>query len=1055
MDADRPRRGLRRRFVRSIALLATMVALTLAFRCPAAPAESFDAKDVATGTWTGAVSAAMEAMRVVCGPMTPEETATFEAGWAPMFREPYPEAVEWLERLTPLVVRFLGLRAGMARAAYAFDEAWAEAMTAAAVRDESSVREALSVAWAEKWELDALSADVAAVVKEIEGLGDPPNPVAIGRRLRKEHERAVRETKKAGPAAPPVPVAEGNAAYVLVRRWTETAPPLAGERRTVSWSSGGAKVTETWPGLEKVGLIQNGVFEYSWTEPPSRFKPAVFARDRPVGKDRLQQGEAVTLAFAVKDAGSRVFVDPAKNKDGRAMVVGGAMIQVKDGLQTRGREMIQAKRSTEEGGDVPEAKGSLALRADVSVPVKPHQERIEVVIAVNGASAHWEYAFDATGTSVEPLAGEEGGGIEARDEKALLADRIAEHRDLIEAIRRNMEGDRKELAGATGARREDLLRRLLYADADIHAEEDFIASLETGKAVHTRTALDQVFHARFVQQVQAEVMEFADRDRLRAGVLRLAARATIPGEDHALREFVFRNTDARSDAAHLRKIAGIVANKVMGPLEGEVAKSDADLAWHDYKVKVVTDLKATTDRQMFLLALTAGPGAHSVMIAYQAATGFVEGARPSEDPDAPKDPTLGGRVLEAVRRGAAWYNTATFVATEAFEGYSKGGYFGGETNKGTIWGAVERAGEAFLLAKAIEYGVGRIFGGKPGDIRDLKKLTLRERIDILKYKQEVEHAASLVDDYGRSFREYRNALSHGASGAEAAALEKALRGKAAAIHATPEAKMILKQSGAAGKDLAAIEDFVFRMEQNHKAVQKEFLGGMKARHYDNPEGWPIREFRNSASAGSVPMDYDVGMVEKGLTFTKNGLRVSVPALNEEAQHAWNEAYRKVTGYSPGRSFETFTTSVNKEAYRDLAWLGDETVKHVKVNEITSGWAGQAADVTAVKAQDMLAGQGGLTRLQGMAEAGRGMAKDVETKLIPVLESAMKKSPSEAKRIGALIDRWRGAGQVLGTAPKNPLMADRLLRLKTGGKGITETANDLRDAIAAFGEAAAK
>lgn len=42
-----------------------------------------------------------------------------------------------------------------------------------------------------------------------------------------------------------------------------------------------------------------------------------------------------------------------------------------------------------------------------------------------------------------------------------------------------------------------------------------------------------------------------------------------------------------------------------------------------------------------------------------------------------------------------------------------------------------------------------------------------------------------------------------------------------------------------------------------------------------------------------------------------------------------------------------------EACKDLAWIGDESIRHVRLGKILSGWAGQAADVTAVKNYDML------------------------------------------------------------------------------------------------------
>ena len=211
------------------------------------------------------------------------------------------------------------------------------------------------------------------------------------------------------------------------------------------------------------------------------------------------------------------------------------------------------------------------------------------------------------------------------------------------------------------------------------------------------------------------------------------------------------------------------------------------------------------------------------------------------------------------------------------------------------------------------------------------------------------------------------------------------------------------------------------------------------------------------------MDHDMGVWDKGEKFFKDRVRVSTHAMNEDAQSAWRKAYHETTGYSAEQSFENITTSIHKEAYKDLSWIGDDVIKHVKVNEIKPTWAGQAADVTAVKNYEMFKS---LDRLQAVIESGRGMAKDIQTKLLPVLESSAKKLPKSASRIKGgvdpatgkpvkgLIQKWSEIRDILKTAADNPVEADRKIRVLTG-KSIYEVTGDIRDVMGNFGKVVSK
>jgi hypothetical protein len=1021
-----------------------------------ASAEEIDVEDLSLEKWTGAVSRAMEGMRLVQGPMTKEQTADFELKWSPMFDFPCKEVVDWLNKLNPLLNEFLALRAQMAQVAQEFDAAWLEATTAAAYKYEAGIREALAIANQRKEALEELGSRMAAVVKDIQALGDPPNASAAKRRTKKKHDDVIKQTKK---------IAKGEdtddgasyGCYVLVKR-TNVDQTFA-KNRKVSFGKNSAESEEIDTLVSESGNTRaNAKFKHTWTEPPERIRPWVYDHSKGLNTTPLQKGESIEFTVTVEDAGSDVAYSEADYPNGWSGTTPGTVSGV-TGIDFEGTNtMARAWKSAYKPEDKQLSdKKSTSFNLQVALPVQEDDIEKTMIINFNCGQVHYVYVWDPSGTKVQPMsqqaeadAASADAAAKAEQEK-MLEESIAEHQACIEIIKRNMEADRRELATATGSRREDLVRRLMYADSEISHEQDLIISMRTGEYVHTRTALDEATHARFVENCQKGLDELAQKQRLRDGMQRMASKA---GEDaDMMREFIYRNADAKSDLTKLKKVAAAVYDKVQGEIEAKAAKEEEAAVDADWNLAYVQSVKTTCDRSMMALALGGG---HSVMAAYQGATGFIEGPPPDpKNPDNPTDPTLGGRVLEGVKRGLEWYNTATYVAAEAIRGYEEGGYIGGDENKHSVWGSIERAGEAFLMMKAMEYGVGKIFGRPPTGGGGPKKPTVKEQFELAKYKQAVEDGKSLVDDYGRAYKEYQRVLEFGGSAAEIQKIEAELRRKAASMHSTMESKMYLKEIGASGKNAEMVQDYIQRVGQNQESAVAEWKKLMANRGYEDVNAWKLQEFRNASSAGSVGMDHDMGILTDRV-FTKNGVRVSAPTMNEDAQKIWNEAYRKVTGYSAERSWETITTGFNKEAYRDMAWLGDDLCKKAKVGDLVGAWAGQAADVTAIKAADLLKDPK-FSRLQGLVEASRGTAKDIETKLVPVLEQALKKfkkgSP-DFQRVAGYIEHWSNVRDIMKSAGKNPINAERLMNIHTG-KNIPEVINDMRDVMASFGKGVGK
>jgi hypothetical protein len=117
------------------------------------------------GEYAGVVSAAMEAMRLVCGEMSARATASFDAEWWPQFDFPFPEALDYRKQLNPLLGQYLLIRNVMHESTPNLDAAWNEALTCAMLQYEEGARAALALAYFHERSLQAQSSAMERVVQ--------------------------------------------------------------------------------------------------------------------------------------------------------------------------------------------------------------------------------------------------------------------------------------------------------------------------------------------------------------------------------------------------------------------------------------------------------------------------------------------------------------------------------------------------------------------------------------------------------------------------------------------------------------------------------------------------------------------------------------------------------------------------------------------------------------------------------------------------------------------------------------------------------------------------
>jgi hypothetical protein len=137
-------------------------------------------------------------------------------------------------------------------------------------------------------------------------------------------------------------------------------------------------------------------------------------------------------------------------------------------------------------------------------------------------------------------------------------------------------------------------------------------------------------------------------------------------------------------------------------------------------------------------------------------------------------------------------------------------------------------------------------------------------------------------------------------------------------------------------------------------------------------------------------------------------RVSPSTWNEIGQRTYDRVYEATTGQNAVKSYQAFTQSRNPEAYFDLGVLRNDPVG----TPFRPAWASQTASVTSFKTyhNDHLAHLGHLTRGEAIQESARGLAKDMKTKLLPLLQNDARTTDAAFQRLGRLQDVLHRVGE---------------------------------------------
>ena len=1044
---------------------------------PVVRSPRLDVKTLSDAQFTAAVSTAMEAMRVLYGPLSKEDAAGFEAVWAPLYDHPAPQVVDYLNKLNPLLAQFLAGRAAMTEAVGAYQRALMDAALARSAGQDDVLFEDLAEAGRNKDSFLALQAGLAGLAAGIQALGNPPNPLELKCHAARRHANAVQARNDYLSRFETLVVHGAFAGRV----GNEAEPKLYGIDITVDGTAGG-----------QTAASGNSITASQAKEEPcaANDRSHICSHTRRIQLTLSADGKVLNEVRALRVSVSR--------KDGRDLGTSW------DDLTLTGLPLIRGEirpawgiriygvRGPEALKHVRRHEGNLVLaststpRDDLWVAVGFGNPGSEMPAEV-GSLLKWDGMVARTVADVSQSVLQAPGSVAgarpvppgpqpdpgtaepapaataAPDDKAeaeALQETIAFHRANIQIIDANLRAIRDDIREETqtpprderdARARQDRVKQLeflaLKAQSDIQAENDLIASYETGTLVHTRSAFDEYARANFVQSLRQEAERFNATLRIQRSVQKMVA--LLPEDQRKaaaaqMAEYVNPATVAAGDVEKARKAADMLGSVVQGYWQGQAAqareeqraaaRAENQFHWDMAKMAAGTVLIGATPG---VLVWKYGGEAAAFWWAPNVAGALFGGVTG----------VVKGGPAEAVREALSWSGIVGSLMVEAHKGFTE------KDEQGRIAGwknAAMQVGKTVLIGGAVMVGA-HTFAKAAGSLRGASKPSWAEVVDMNRFEQEMSDARSLVNRYRETGAALTKARLGGAATAQIQALEKETRELAASLNSSYHCKWWLKHKG----DKFTQGLFNGQVGAIHAEAHPRFLENLKQRNYDM-SNIQFRPLRNEASKGNVDMDYDLALVEtEGMVIRRrNAAGVYVEVSKEEfikdAQRAYEEGYHAVTGFSGKRSPVLTTWWGHEEAYADLELLS-RVPDWSKVRNMP-----QAATVTIGKARKFVH-QEPLSMIARQQEACRTAAKDLETKVLPYLGRKLAlaqeaRNAAEVASIQEMQTYWKELQPRLariGRAEEDPykiwqgLQELRGLRQATGGRSVQQLLKDLR------------
>ncbi|QGY39026.1 hypothetical protein GM415_02365 [Pseudodesulfovibrio cashew] len=1092
---------------------------------PVKAAPFIDLNEITAAQWDGAVTAAMEGMRLIYGDMNAKDEAKFQETWGVLRQYPHQDVVDYLNKFNPLLAELLSLRTTVNTTAALLEQAMVHAYWAAEIDDPFQVAQYTSLGEQYRNLLVAQQKRMDAVIKKLVDLGDVPDGAALMLKNQQEYMNQLNylrrlRAKRSDPEGEwigymhypkGVPFLEGAKYEPIYFYVYATGEPKkyygfmldAGDYEEKEFDS-----IDILP-MEEMGLAEHfkgDSFNFSYSDEGERF--TITAKrytdgDMPVYPQASP--DVYLKALKISEAERERILNDDR-KDGFESIAAVAVDSMtKSAVQDQLRHFrlrsafhracVEFEKDPDyKKGDVVQAANlfdNLVAGHEVErVPLPSKKKQPEAAVAVTTHTADGKVKLNMVDDKTP------------EERRKVDWEAIEERQANIAIWTKIMECTEKEMQETEDpARKADLMRTVLGQRADIQAEQDRIATLKTGTIVHTRSEWDNYAQAQFIQKI-AEDQQRYDKITLSLRRAQKMADNLPPEKADEVRRILkigYENPEVlgNGNTKQASKVLGMVYQVANEHWNKELAQANSDAYWANVGLKTAEYTKTAADYSLMVASLYGGPHVNTV---YQGITGYIEGG--------PKESFL---------RLAGSYNKLTGVLVDGYRGMDQAVKQGGGYLEIMHYASWEIA-KGMFMDMAMSGIAGRIHAGKTGDVPggstrtgevgsapktakagdapDVGMVKAKAKAkgvpddgfnraindaDMKQYRQEVADARVKVKSYKKKFQELERARQEGAAPEKIKKLETELEDRASAIHESAPAKMMMKTHERNPKNRKMTESFVDSMDRVHSKTQQRFEELMAGQGYTKEQ---MEAIRNADSGKTVNTDYDnarkvqYGPDGKPLPPMKNGKPVAEVVWMQDAQRAWNQAYRDTTGRSPEMSWETVTTSKHAEAYVDknvimkrsdaeIAQARAKALKEGKplretdkitgivhnvearggILEANKAWAGQTADVNKFKA-DHLRGSPEFGKVQKYVEISRSTSKECNKRLMPLLDSKMPPK-SDVKNYNAWLKHkyyWTKVNKILGdvgSGRMDPSEGDRKLRLLTGGKSSLEVTHDLR------------
>ena len=653
-------------------------------------------------------------------------------------------------------------------------------------------------------------------------------------------------------------------------------------------------------------------------------------------------------------------------------------------------------------------------------------------------------------------------------------DAIAFHTEMVQIISKNLEreiADRNlamevlsksktpQEAKANEARVKEFNLRIINIQSNIQAEQDLVASFQTGQVVHTRSVFDEYAHNKMINDMKENA---ARVDATRRIAQRLDRQIELLPEEirararESARTIIDGKTIASGDIEKARKLARSITDQVQGYAEydGAMAKvAEVDAQQNEFLAQTTIMATGAVFMGLGSAALAETFGAQAAMTVYGTqALGAVWGGTTG---------LIAGGPKEGVAQAVSWWSPAGYAAVQFVEGYQNAGYQPNATTSTKIWNAAEQAGTAMFLGKVFEMGTKIItkgsliaFGNESRLFRPIiqsPSQRSKQVLDAMRTTQKLENAKDEIKTFQRLESELAILKRDPIANPQKIAQQEAqLKQLAAGLNASYYAKWQLKYKA----DPLVRSKFDRRVQSNYSEMTPGMTKRLEQQGY-NMEGIEFKQFRNSSSSGTSSMDLDLGPVMKGtmkepginkMITKKDGSVVTMEQFMRDGQQAMNAEYKQLHGITAPSSDMNLVTSVHKESFSTTKLL-DKNLDFSTISADDIASIGKVLDVkmSGISNNNMLTNT---TKIQAQC---RESSKEIENMLIKKLQQDLAKAPAgsvKQKEIQKDLTYWENMlkrFKQIGTEETNPMKIIELNReilRETGGKDVTGVINDL-------------